>query len=130
MKQKLDTPYFHRFFHLIPIFLSCIVLIGLLLRDLQYPDSLTEDEKKINLYTQIVLSFISSSVIFMFAFYILRPPFHLWISIVTLLFLLFTPFALVILRLFVTKENIRSINILILLSVLFVMLYTFKAAGG
>jgi hypothetical protein len=136
MKQKLNTGYFYGLSkqpELIPIFLSCIVLIGLLVRDLQFPDSLNEDEKKINVYTQIVLSFISSYVIFLYASYILRPPFSppIWIYVVTLLVLMLTPFALVVLRLFVKDAaHIQSINIGTILSVLFSMLYTFTAAGG
>ena len=116
---------------LIVVFLSCVVLVVLLVRDIQMPDALTEKEQKINLVAQVVLSFISSAVILMYATYILRPPFHIWISIITLLFLLLTPFSLILLRFFLKDTyHIRTMNIFTILSVLTVMVYTFKAAGG
>jgi len=118
---------------LIVVFLSCVVLVVLLVRDIQMPDAdaLTEKEKKINLVAQVVLSFISSAVILLYATYILRPPFHIWLSILTLLILLLTPFSLILLRFFLKDTyHIRTMNIFTIFSVLTVMVYTFKAAGG
>jgi hypothetical protein len=116
---------------LIVVFLSCVVLVVLLVRDIQMPDVLTEKEKRINLVAQVVLSFFSSAVILLYATYILRPPFHIWLSILTLLILLLTPFSLILLRFFLKDTyHIRTMNIFTILSVLTVMVYTFKAAGG
>ena len=124
---------------LVPIFLSSIVLIVLVVRDLvsatttnTQNDIDNDNEKKI---IMIVLSFISSSVVLLFASYILRPPYSIrnwWLYIVALLVLVITPFGLVILRLFVAEGYgvERGLNMFIILSASATMLYTFGAAGG
>jgi hypothetical protein len=124
---------------LVPIFLSSIVLIVLVVRDLvsatttnTQNDIDNDNEKKI---IMIVLSFISSSVVLLFASYILRPPYSIrnwWLYIVALLVLVVSPFGLVILRLFVAEGYgvERGLNMFIILSAAATMLYTFGAAGG
>jgi hypothetical protein len=122
---------------LVPIFLSSIVLIVLVVRDLVSAITTNtqndiDNEKKI---IMIVLSFISSSVVLLFASYILRPPYSIrnwWLYIVALLVLVVSPFGLVILRLFVAEGYgvERGLNMFIILSTAATMLYTFGAAGG
>jgi hypothetical protein len=126
---------------LVPIFLSSIVLIVVVVRDLVSAtttntqndiDNDNDNEKKI---IMIVLSFISSSVVLLFASYIIRPPYSIrnwWLYIVALLVLVVSPFGLVILRLFVAEGYgvERGLNMFIILSAAATMLYTFGAAGG
>ena len=125
---------------LVPIFLSSIILIVLVVRDLQRPDTAVRDnnnnnDDKMTMYAQVVLSFISSSVIFLYASYFFRSDFNLrlwWMYIIVLLFLVITPFGLVMLRLFVAEGYgvERGLNMFIILSAAATMLYTFGAAGG
>jgi hypothetical protein len=138
MKLLMNQLYF-----LVPIFLSSIILIVLVVRDLQRPDTAirenrdnnNNDDDKMTMYAQIVLSFISSSVIFLYASYFFRSDFNLrlwWMYIIVLLFLVITPFGLVMLRLFVAEGYgvERGLNMFIILSAAATMLYTFGAAGG
>jgi hypothetical protein len=143
MKLLMNQLYF-----LVPIFLSSIILIVLVVRDLQRPDTAVRenrdnnnndddnnDDKKMTMYAQVVLSFISSSVIFLYASYFFRSDFNLrlwWMYIIVLLFLVITPFGLVMLRLFVAEGYgvERGLNMFIILSAAATMLYTFGAAGG
>ena len=138
MKLLMNQLYF-----LVPIFLSSIILIVLVVRDLQRPDTAirenrdnnNNDDDKMTMYAQIVLSFISSSVIFLYASYFFRSDFNLrlwWMYIIVLLFLVITPFGLVMLRLFVAEGYgvERGLNMFIILSAATTMLYTFGAAGG
>ena len=138
MKLLMNQLYF-----LVPIFLSSIILIVLVVRDLQRPDTAirenrdnnNNDDDNMTMYAQIVLSFISSSVIFLYASYFFRSDFNLrlwWMYIIVLLFLVITPFGLVMLRLFVAEGYgvERGLNMFIILSAATTMLYTFGAAGG
>ena len=139
---------------LVPIFLLSIALIVIVVRYLvsATPDNKNkndnendnDNEKKI---IMIVLSFISSSVVLLYASYLIRPPYRLgvWsLYIVALLVLLITPFGLVVLRLFVGggsgggggsgsgggSGHLRIYQVLLILSTLVSMLYTFGGAGG
>ena len=140
MKLLINQLYF-----LVSIFLSSIILIVLVVRDLQRPDTAVRenrddnnnnnDDDKMTMYAQVVLSFISSSLIFLYASYFFRPPYsigHWWMYIIVLLFLVITPFGLVMLRLFVAEGRgvERGLNMFIILSAAATMLYTFGAAGG
>jgi len=138
MKLLMNKLYF-----LVPIFLSSIILIVLVVRDLQRPDTAVRENRennnnnddKMTMYAQVVLSFISSSVIFLYASYFFRSDFNLrlwWMYIIVLLFLVITPFGLVMLRLFVAEGYgvERGLNMFIILSAAATMLYTFGAAGG
>jgi|LauGreDrversion4_2_1035121.scaffolds.fasta_scaffold446438_2 preprotein translocase subunit SecY len=137
MKLLMNQLYF-----LVPIFLSSIILIVLVVRDLQRPDTAVRENRdnnnnddKMTMYAQIVLSFISSSLIFLYASYFFRSDFnlqHWWMYIIVLLFLVITPFGLVMLRLFVAEGRgvERGLNMFIILSAAATMLYTFGAAGG
>jgi uncharacterized membrane protein len=138
MKLLMNQLYF-----LVPIFLSSIILIVLVVRDLQRPDTAVRENRdnnnnnddKMTMYAQVVLSFISSSVIFLYASYFFRSDFnlrHWWMYIIVLLFLVVTPFGLLMLRLFVAEGYgvERGLNMFIILSAAATMLYTFGAAGG
>jgi small-conductance mechanosensitive channel len=139
MKLLMNQLYF-----LVSIFLSSIILIVLVVRDLQRPDTAVRENRddnnnnnddKMTMYAQIVLSFISSSLIFLYASYFFRSDFnlrHWWMYIIVLLFLVITPFGLVMLRLFVAEGRgvERGLNMFIILSAAATMLYTFGAAGG
>jgi len=142
MKLLMNQLYF-----LVPIFLSSIILIVLVVRDLQRPDTAVRENRdnnnnnnnnnddKMTMYAQVVLSFISSSLIFLYASYFFRSDFnlqHWWMYIIVLLFLVITPFGLVMLRLFVAEGRgvERGLNMFIILSAAATMLYTFGAAGG
>ena len=132
----------NQLYFLVPIFLSSIILIVLVVRDLQRPDTAVRENRdnnnnddKMTMYAQIVLSFISSSLIFLYASYFFRSDFnlqHWWMYIIVLLFLVITPFGLVMLRLFVAEGRgvERGLNMFIILSAAATMLYTFGAAGG
>ena len=61
----------------LPIFLANIILIGLIIYEQKNQDKLSNDEKKIILYSELILSFIGSSVLLLFMSYILRTPFSL-----------------------------------------------------
>ena len=141
MKLLMNQLYF-----LVSIFLSSIILIVLVVRDLQRPDTAVRENRdnnnnnnnnddKMTMYAQVVLSFISSSLIFLYASYFFRSDFnlqHWWMYIIVLLFLVITPFGLVMLRLFVAEGRgvERGLNMFIILSAAATMLYTFGAAGG
>ena len=139
MKLLMNQLYF-----LVSIFLSSIILIVLVVRDLQRPDTAVRENRddnnnnnddKMTMYAQVVLSFISSSLIFLYASYFFRSDFnlrHWWMYIIVLLFLVITPFGLVMLRLFVAEGYgvERGLNMFIILSAAATMLYTFGAAGG
>ena len=60
----------------LPIFLANIILIGLLIYQ-QKKQDISNYEKKIILYSELILSFIGSSVLLLFMSYILRIPFSL-----------------------------------------------------
>ena len=113
------------------IFLANIILIGLIIYEQKNQDKLSNDEKKIILYSELILSFIGSSVLLLFMSYILRTPFSLSFFpyfIYSLVLILTTPFALIIIRMFLSnKTYIKNINILLIISILFSMFFTFNA---
>jgi uncharacterized membrane protein len=114
------------------IFLANIILIGLIIYEQKNQDKLSNDEKKIILYSELILSFIGSSVLLLFMSYILRTPFSLSFFpyfIKSLVLILTTPFALIIIRMFLqNKLYVKTINIFIFVSILFGMFFTFSAA--
>ena len=114
------------------IFLANIILIGLIIYEQKNQDKLSNDEKKIILYSELILSFIGSSVLLLFMSYILRTPFSLSFFpyfIYSLVIILTTPFALIIIRIFLqNKLYVKTINIFIFVSILFSMFFTFSAA--
>ena len=111
------------------IFLANIILIGLIIYEQKNQDKLSNDEKKIILYIEFTLSFIGSSVLLLFMSYILRSPFSLSFFpyfIKSLVLILTTPFALIIIRMFLSnKTYIKNINILLIISILFSMVFTY-----
>lgn len=111
------------------IFLANIILIGLIIYEQKNQDKLSNDEKKIILYIEFTLSFIGSSVLLLFMSYILRSPFSLSFFpyfITSLVLILTTPFALIIIRMFLSnKTYIKNINILLIISILFSMVFTY-----
>ena len=111
------------------IFLANIILIGLIIYEQKNQDKLSNDEKKIILYIEFTLSFIGSSVLLLFMSYILRTPFSLSFFpyfITSLVLILTTPFALIIIRMFLSnKTYIKNINILLIISILFSMVFTY-----
>ena len=110
------------------IFLANIILIGLIIYEQKNQDKLSNNEKKVILYSELILSFIGSSVLLLFMSYILRIPFsHLYIPyfIYSLVIILTSPFALIIIRIFLpNKTYIKNINILLIISILFSMFFT------
>jgi hypothetical protein len=115
---------------ILPIFLANIILIGLLIYEQKNQD-ISNYEKKIILYSELILSFIGSSVLLLYMSYILRTPFSLSFLpyfIYSLVIILTTPFALIIIRIFLqNKSYIKTINIFIFFSILFSMFVTFSA---
>ena len=110
------------------IYLANIILIGLLIYEQKNQDKLSNNEKKVILYSEFILSFIGSSVLLLFMSYILRIPFsHLYIPyfIYSLVIILTSPFVLIIIRMFLpNKTYIKNINILLIISILFSMFFT------
>ena len=115
----------------LPIFLANIILIVLLIYEQKNEDKLSNDEKKIILYSELILSFIGSSVLLLYMSYILRIPFshfYLPLFIYSLVITLTSPFALMIIRTFLqNKSYTKNINIVIIFSTLFSMFVTFNA---
>ena len=113
------------------IYLANIILIGLLIYEQKNQDKLSNDEKKIILYSELILSFIGSSVLLLYMSYILRIPFSHFnppYFIKSLVLILTTPFALIIIRTFLqNKSYTKNINIVIIFSTLFSMFVTFNA---
>lgn len=114
---------------ILSICLANIILIGLIIYEQKNQDKLSNDEKKIILYIEFTLSFIGSSVLLLFMSYILRSPFSLSFFpyfITSLVLILTTPFALIIIRMFLSnKTYIKNINILLIISILFSMVFTY-----
>ena len=110
------------------IYLANIILIGLIIYEQKNQDKLSNNEKKVILYSELILSFIGSSVLLLFMSYILRIPFsHLYIPyfIYSLVIILTSPFVLIIIRMFLpNKTYIKNINILLIISILFSMFFT------
>ena len=113
------------------IYLANIILIGLLIYEQKNQDKLSNNEKKVILYSELILSFIGSSVLLLFMSYILRIPFshfNLSLFIYSLVIILTSPFALIIMRTFLqNKSYMKNINIFIFVSILFSMFVTFSA---
>ena len=110
------------------IFLANIILIGLIIYEQKNQDKLSNNEKKVILYSELILSFIGSSVLLLYMSYILRSPFSLSFLpyfIYSLVIILTSPFALIIIRIFLpNKTYIKNINILLIISILFSMFFT------
>jgi hypothetical protein len=115
---------------ILPIFLANIILIGLLIYEQKNQD-ISNDEKKVILYSELILSFIGSSVLLLYMSYILRIPFSHFnppYFIKSLVLILTSPFALIIIRTFLQNQSyIKTINIFIFISILFSMFFTFSA---
>ena len=113
----------------LPIFLANIILIGLLIYQ-QKKQDISNYEKKIILYSELILSFIGSSVLLLFMSYILLIPFSLSFFpyfIYSLFVILTTPFSLIIIRMFLQNNSyVKTINIFIFISILFSMFFTFN----
>ena len=116
---------------ILPIFLANVILIGLIIYEQKNQDKLSNDEKKIILYSEFILSFIGSSVLLLYMSYILRIPFSHFnppLFIYSLVIILTSPFALIIIRTFLQNQSyIKKINIFIFVSILFSMFVTFSA---
>lgn len=114
---------------ILPIFLANIILIGLLIYQ-QKKQDISNYEKKIILYSELILSFIGSSVLLLFMSYILLIPFSLSFFpyfIYSLFVILTTPFSLIIIRMFLQNNSyVKTINIFIFISILFSMFFTFN----
>jgi len=115
---------------ILPIFLANVILIGLLIYEKKKQD-ISDYEKKTILYSELILSFIGSSVLLLYMSYILRIPFSHFnppLFIYSLVIILTSPFALIIIRTFLQNQSyIKTINILIFISILFSMFVTFSA---
>ena len=115
---------------ILPIFLANIILIGLLIYQ-QKKQDISNYEKKIILYSELILSFIGSSVLLLFMSYILLIPFSLSFFpyfIYSLFVILTTPFSLIIIRMFLQNNSyVKTINIFIFISIMFSMFFTFSA---
>ena len=115
---------------ILPIFLANVILIGLLIYEQKNQD-ISNYEKKTILYSELILSFIGSSVLLLYMSYILRIPFSHFnppLFIYSLVIILTSPFALIIIRTFLQNQSyIKKINIFIFISILFSMFVTFSA---
>jgi hypothetical protein len=111
---------------LLPIFLSGIILIGLIIYDLKKTHVVSDYKKKVILYSEIVLSFIASFALLMYMYYLLYPS---WFIIFPLGLILTSPFGLTIIRVFLQNKSYdMPLSILTIISTLFSMFFTFKAA--
>ena len=115
---------------ILPIFLANVILIGLLIYEQKNQD-ISNYEKKIILYSKLILSFIGSSVLLLYMSYILRTPLpfsSFFPYFISLVIILTSPFALIIIRTFLQNQSyIKTINIFIFISILFSMFVTFSA---
>lgn len=125
-----NTSHYSVLLQILPIFLANIILIGLLIYE-QKTQDISNYEKKIILYSELILSFIGSSVLLLFMSYILRTPFSLSFFpyfIYSLVIILTSPFALIIIRMFLQNNSyVKTINIFIFISIMFSMFFTFSA---
>ena len=124
-----NTSHYSVLLQILPIFLANIILIGLLIYE-QKTQDISNYEKKIILYSELILSFIGSSVLLLFMSYILLIPFSLSFFpyfIYSLFVILTTPFSLIIIRMFLQNNSyVKTINIFIFISILFSMFFTFN----
>jgi len=122
-----NTSHYSVLLQILPIFLANIILIGLLIYE-QKTQDISNYEKKIILYSELILSFIGSSVLLLFMSYILRTPLpfsSFFPYFISLVIILTSPFALIIIRIFLpNKTYIKNINILLIISILFSMFFT------
>ena len=131
MKKNNKILFNENIFYMFLILLAGIILIGLILYDLKNSDSFSEDKKRNILYIEIILSFITSSVLLLWMTYFLRGDFipPLFIIIYSLVLILTSPFSLLIIRSFLqNKSYIKFISILTIISTLFSMYFTYGAA--
>ena len=120
------------------ILLSGFILISLNIYTLVKSDITYEDRKYI-LYTEIPLSFIASSVILLFMYYvisdytlrynnILKDPFGFFGA---LFVILSSPFSLTIVKAVIQdKESYKYLSISTIISAIYSMFFTFMAANG
>jgi len=125
----------------VPVFLSGIILIMLLINDLQTPKPPTNTV----LYTEYLLSFVASFILFFWMLYpiitmvqdFINPGKNVTINkktyllyfIYTLVLLLSSPFALLSIRFFLQDETyIKNISIATIVTTLFSLYYTFGVA--
>ena len=130
MKKNNKIVFNNNFFAMFLILLSGIILIGLILYDLKKSDTFSEDKKRNILYIQIILSFITSSVLLLWMIYLIRDGFFsIFIIIYSLVLILTSPFSLLIIKSFLqNKSYIKFISILTIISTLFSMYFTYSAS--
>ena len=125
-----NTSHYSVLLQILPIFLANIILIGLLIYEQKNQD-ISNYEKKIILYSELILSFIGSSVLLLFMSYILRTPLpfsSFFPYFISLVIILTSPFALIIIRMFLQNNSyVKTINIFIFISIMFSMFFTFSA---
>lgn len=113
------------------IFLANIILIGLIIYEQKNEDSLSNDKKKNILYSELILSFIGSFVLLLWMSYLLLIPFSNFSPfyfIYSLVLILTSPFALIIIRSFLQNPAyVKNITIFLFLSILFNMMFIFGA---
>jgi hypothetical protein len=113
------------------IFLANIILIGLIIYEQKNEDSLSNDKKKNILYSELILSFIGSFVLLLWMSYLLIIPFSNFSPfyfIYSLVLILTSPFALIIIRSFLQNPAyVKNITIFLFLSLLFNMMFIFGA---
>ena len=118
-------------FTLFIILLAGIILIGLIIYDLKKSDTFSED-KKFFLYIEIFVSFIASFVLLLWMTYFFRGDFKSSFIIIyslALVLILTSPFSLLIIRSFLqNKSYIKIISILTIISTLFSMYFSYRAA--
>ena len=125
MKKNNKIVFNKNIFYMFLILLAGIILIGLIIYDLKNSDTFSEDKKRNILYIEIILSFITSSVLLLWMTYFIRSG----IIIYSLVLILTTPFSLLIIRSFLqNKSYIKFISILTIISTLFSMYFTYGAA--
>ena len=125
MKKNNKIVFNENIFYMFLILLAGIILIGLIIYDLKNSDTFSEDKKRNILYIEIILSFITSSVLLLWMTYFIRSG----IIIYSLVLILTTPFSLLIIRSFLqNKSYIKFISILTIILTLFSMYFTYCAA--
>jgi hypothetical protein len=130
MKKNNKIVFNKNIFYMFLILLAGIILIGLIIYDLKNSDTFSEDKKRNILYIEIILSFITSSVLLLWMIYLIRDGFFsIFIIIYSLVLILTSPFSLLIIKSFLqNKSYIKFISILTIISTLFSMYFTYGAA--
>ena len=117
---------------LAPIMISAAVLIGLILYTLIRADAVSQEDQKIIMYTELVLSFIASIfVIMLSSVFILGGKIDLYL----LLLLLTSPFVLTCIRAILqayaqNKTSDQVLSVMTILSTLYYSLMLFGFAFG